>query len=181
MATQQLRPTPNFKRATRTAGVMLLACFALPAFANTPKVIPCPDADKADLSIPAADLSAKSVNHEMSLKALDEIAANTFEDSIAPSKFLSPRAEDAIRAAFAGENESLHTSLPKTLLAPIGNPAPLLSNDVENREKRLEGAQQRSAPATTGLSNGREMNTVLPGVSDDDFSRYKKQMFRRDI
>lgn len=175
MAPQQLRPTPTRSIAVRTASVALLVCFSLPALAKTPKAIPCPDADKADLSTPAIDLSTKTVNHETSMTALDEIAANTFEDSIAPSKFLSPRAEDAIRAAFAVEDETRHIiNQPEPLLAPIGRSAPIVSS-----EKTSKGAERQVTPAE--LSNGREMHTVLPGVSDDDFSRYKKQMFRRDI
>jgi hypothetical protein len=82
---------------------------------------------------------------------------------------LAPRAEAAIRDAFEESDrfsiDSPDVNASRAVLAP-----PMAGMDSK---------------ADTTDDNGEEpvsgMNTKLPGVSDDLSSRYKKQMFRRDI
>ncbi len=47
----------------------------------------------------------------------------------------------------------------------------------------MAGTEAKPEPATDneGAVPDSGMNTQLPGVSDEDFLRYKKQMYRRDI
>jgi hypothetical protein len=88
------------------------------------------------------------------------------------SSILAPLAEAAIREAFKEPDNARETgaSLPKAaVVAPMAGAE---SGPVEssNDDDSAEG----SGPVP-------EINTRLPGVSDEVLSRYKKQMYRRDI
>lgn len=154
--------------AVRAVTVAAITCFSLPAFANSPIVLPCPSSTEVTLEIPASQLAAIAVAHDVSIAALDDIASKTVEDAIAPSEFLSPRAEDAVRAVFDENTKSRRET--RSLLIPIRKTdnATIIKSDTD-------------APIETQPTGDRLMHTRLPGVSDDELSRYKKQMFRRDI
>ena len=72
-----------------------------------------------------------------------------------PSSLLAPRAAEAIRNAFM----SSHTP-------------PMIGADT--KPASASESDESTVPDA-------EMNTELPGVSDEDLLRYKKQMYRRDI
>ena len=73
-------------------------------------------------------------------------------ESVSSASLLAPRAEAAIRDAF--EDSDLSAELPPS---------------------------ETTVKSDTQVFPIREMNTKLPGISDVASSRYKKQMFRRDI
>jgi hypothetical protein len=82
---------------------------------------------------------------------------------------LAPRAEEAIREAFKEvDSATLHSS--DTDLSDAALTPPMAG--AESKAETVEAENK-------GVVSG--MNTKLPGVSDDAMSRYKKQMFRRDI
>jgi len=72
-----------------------------------------------------------------------------------PSSLLAPRAAKAIRNAFM----SSHTP-------------PMIGADT--KPVSASESDESTVPDS-------EMNTELPGVSEEEFLRYKKQMYRRDI
>ena len=71
-----------------------------------------------------------------------------------PASLLAPRAAAAIREAFK-----------------LSHTPPMAGTD----------AKPESANDDESTVPDSGMNTELPGVSDEDFARYKKQMYRRDI
>ena len=124
----------------------------------------CSEAGAANLHIQITDLVATPVSHT----ATDEAEADPMAvDS--PDNLLTPRAEAAIRDAFGDENskEKIRADLVKAALA-----APVAGTKLKAVTKAEK--EQNVVPEQS-------MNTKLPGVSDDDLSRYKKQMYRRDI
>ncbi len=124
----------------------------------------CSEAGQANLHIQVSALVARPVSHSA--------AERTSTDPLsidAASSLLAPRAEAAIRDAFSDEDskEAIRTNLIKAALA-----APVAGTKMKAVTK--PDKEQTDVP-------NQSMNAKLPGVSDDDLSRYKKQMYRRDI
>lgn len=145
---------------TASAALLVLAgvCTA-PALAATSTQIDCPEeATKATLVVPAhsltTELASKSIPAESTVDAKHSAEIDEVEGTSSNS-ILAPRAAAAIRDAF----ESPHTP---PMVGTDANPEP-----------------ETDADENTLPDSG--MNTELPGVSDEDFRRYKKQMYRRDI
>ncbi|MCJ7590385.1 MAG: hypothetical protein MUO51_03435 [Woeseiaceae bacterium] len=114
----------------------------------------------ANLEIPVPSLVTQQVSNDVPASSMS---------------LLAPRAEAAIREAF-NEGDSAANSpasnLTKATLAPpmagtAAKPIATSSDDDDN--------------SNTSVGPVLEMNARLPGVSDDTLSRYKKQMYRRDI
>lgn len=144
--------------AAGTALMLLAGIFTAPALAATQAQLPCLDATEATLEVPAQILGTEFANNEIPSVSFsdDETISEISEIGFASSSsLLAPRAEAAIRDAF---------SAPHT--APIAG-----------TEAKPEDESDDDENADTDL----EMNAKLPGISDDDFLRYKKQMYRRDI
>ena len=138
--------------------VVLAGIWTPPALAATSARIDCPEeATRATLDVPADSLTTELVSHSDSAapNADDEAIAEIDEIETASStSLLAPRAAAAIRDAF----KSSHTP---PMAGTEAKPEPATDNE--------------NAVPDSG------MNTQLPGVSDEDFLRYKKQMYRRDI
>ena len=108
------------------------------------------------------------------LATIDETAAAMEVNDSAPDRFLTPQAEAAIRNAFRDEIE-VATERRRAGLAdatPMPTPIPVVE---KNARTDADEAVSNDSKKATG------MNTRLPGISDEDTVRYKKQMFRRDI
>lgn len=146
---------------TFAAGAALLlvaGIFTAPALAATTAQLPCLDATDATLEVPVQVLVPEFVNNNVPAVSIsdDETISEIEEIEItSSSSLLAPRAEAAIRNAFK-------TSSTAPMAGTEAKPEPV-SGDEERSESDLR------------------MNTRLPGISDDDFLRYKKQMYRRDI
>ncbi len=88
-----------------------------------------------------------------------------------PPRFLAPRAEAAIRKAFAVAqgvpDASRDSKSPQAAAVP-----PLAEADSSADATGADDSRDFSSPG---------MNTRLPGVSEKDLLLYKKQMYRRDI
>ena len=162
--------------AARSALFAAAALLAVPALATTTGEMPCPYTAKATLDIAATKLVTRIViteNDESEPAAAPDIEVETIS-----IRLLAPRAEAAIREAFneSGRQKPSDTAgvaLTETIVAPLeAIDTPIAGTEtkavlpLKNRDK---------------LPPVSEMNTRLPGVSDDDLSRYKKQMYRRDI
>ena len=151
------RSKPN-QQNTFAAGAALFIMAGIctaPALAATSARIDCPAAAKATLDVPVLVLATEIVNHSTPTASIADDETIT-EIEITPSNsLLAPRAAAAIRKAF----KSPHTP---PMAGTDSKPEPASDDDE-----------------STVPDSG--MNTELPGVSDEDFLRYKKQMYRRDI
>jgi hypothetical protein len=142
-----------------TAAFFLAIAMIDPALAASDKQIPCPN------DTLAADL-------DVSVEALVTILASN--DISGPStSLLAPLAEAAIREAFKEADSALR--LPETNFIKAGVSPSL----VEAEASPVVSPGDENATSTAGPVP--DMNTRLPGVSDEALSRYKKQMYRRDI
>ena len=138
--------------------VVLAGICTAPALAATSALIDCPEeATRATLDVPGDILTAELVSHSNPAEpnADDETIAeiNKIETATSAS-LLAPRAAAAIREAFK-----------------LSHTPPMAGTDA----KPETATDDESTVPDSG------MNTELPGVSAEDFLRYKKQMYRRDI
>lgn len=170
--------TPKQQRtfAANAAFLVTAAVLSAPAFAATSRSIPCDDIPEATLEVPAKALVAEAISHDMPVAATlasvpGDVVGNI--ESIPSASLLAPRAEAAIRDAF--EDSEAVSELQS-------------SEDTEFSDSILTGpvvGTKSKSHTTVNSDSGTlpvgEMNTKLPGVSDVASSRYKKQMFRRDI
>lgn len=146
--------------AAGTASLLLFA-ISVPALAASSNKLLCDEESDANLVIKVETLTTKVVDHDVTLSALEDVVA---------SHLLAPRAEAAIRDAF--EESELEDEHPAPDLSTSVLSRPVAGADATAKPKNLE--TERSDPVSS-------MNTRLPGVSDEDLLRFRKQMYRRDI
>jgi len=155
------------------AAALLLATGVLssPALAAKSSLLPCREASEATLHVHVNELSTEAVSHLASVSVLSEDTSTQDAKLVSSSSLLAPRAEAAIKDAFK-ESIKLSSSSIKANLNQSS-----LTDPMAGAESQTETAPEDDVQddADTG------MNTKLPGVSDDDLSRFKKQMYRRDI
>jgi hypothetical protein len=147
----------------KAAIVATCALFALPALASSPAETPCPKSEQATLIVPASELVTTTVSH-------DVLPVSKSSTGVSKTSLLAPRAEAAIREAFNDSEfpadqagTAVDVELINTVLQPPAAPM-----------AETEKADTQPEPQTG-------MKTQLPGIADDELSRFKKQMFRRDI
>jgi len=161
MADRHSTPKQHKTFAANAALFVVAAMFAAPALATTKSQVPCSDATAADLETPVQVLITEVVNHDIPVSSINTDTSTSI---------LAPRAEAAIRNAFEesdiASSDTSGLDLTNALLAP-----PMAGTDT-----KTESTDDEKQPEPES-----GMNTKLPGVSDDDSSRYKKQMYRRDI
>ncbi len=142
---------------------MLLALWCSPAFAAGSDVL-CENAAAANVSlnVPVAELSIAVVDLQ----------------STAPSVIRAPRVETILREIFneiAPEDHEDEDAIPSA--APHAAPlAELTAPDLREKSRNIDDAEIRE---DTGGVNG--VSTRVPGLSEDDLSRYRRHMFRTDI
>lgn len=158
MADRRTQPQHQSSIVATAAFFLLVAVFDL-ALAASDKQFPCPN-------------EALAADPDISVQVLvTHLASN---DISGPStSLLAPLAEAAIREAFNEVDSALElpdSRFTKAAVTPSlvdADANPLVPPDDEN--------------STTNTGPVPDMNTRLPGVSDEALSRYKKQMYRRDI
>ncbi len=171
MAKRRISPKQPKSFAADAAIFLSAALFSLPALASSSTPIPCPLSNLATLEVLPGELIATKISNDVSYvtPVKDPIARTSGLAN--PTSLLAPRAEAAIREAFrdsvTGATRSAAPELAKAVVTP-----PMASTASELDESDDVG-EKLEAPSA--------MKTRLPGVSDDDLSRFKKQMFRRDI
>jgi hypothetical protein len=165
----------TYKRNTvalSTVFVVLAVIFSAPALASNISLIPCSKPASAALNVPTNVLAARVVNHDSPSSTIDNDTASVKVDVRSASGLLAPRAEAAIRHAFESSEMAVTDSSSAV-------PARLL------RTPPMAGTDSKSEPPAADEDSHTDqesgMNTKLPGISDDDLVRYKKQMYRRDI
>ena len=154
----QERPAPTDQTVAALRGIgaaaMLLAFWCAPAFA---------DLGAAD-SVNAVRTTAD--------------AATTDLEFAAPSVLMVPRVETILREIF---DESVPEDHEAAAATPISSPhaaplAELTAPDLLDKSRSIVDAEIREDERGV---NG--VNTRVPGVSEDDLARYRRQMFRTDI
>jgi hypothetical protein len=160
MADRRTQPRQQTSFAV-TAAVFLATAIIIsaPTLAASDRHMPCADnAQAADLEVPVQALVAQLVNNDIPSPS---------------TSILAPLAEAAIREAF-GDKEG-EIKLPAADLARATVAPPMAGTDSNSV------APSNDADNNDSLVPAPDMNTRLPGVSDEALSRYKKQMYRRDI
>jgi len=152
------RPKQQNTFAASAVLVVLAGICTAPALAATSARLDCPEeATRATLVVPADFLTTVLVSRSnpAELNADEQDIANIDAGKTSSSaSLLAPRAAAAIRAAFK-----------------LSHTPPMAGTDA----KPETATDAESTVPDSG------MNTELPGVSDEDLTRYKKQMYRRDI
>lgn len=175
MAHRQSSPKQQKTFAANAAFLLTAAILSAPAFAATTSSIPCADVSDATLEVSANALVAVAVNHDVpAVPANSDTPVDDIE-AVSSASLLAPRAEAAIREAFK-ESERLSED------SSSESGEPMFRNSALTQPMVGAGSQPHTViNSNTGATPVREMNTKLPGVSDVASTRYKKQMFRRDI
>jgi hypothetical protein len=171
MANRRNTPQQPKSFAANAAIFVAAAFFALPALAATTCQVPCSDTKLANLDVAVTALLPKAVSHEVMITPVDDGAAAQQTAIEASASLLAPRAEAAIRKAFTESDSAADTAAgmepSKTVVRPpMAGTDSLLESTVDD---------------DNGTRPASGMKTRVPGVSDENLSRYKKQMFRRDI
>jgi hypothetical protein len=148
--------------AAATALLVVAGVLATPALAATSDPLPCKEATEATLHVHVNTLTTEVVSHNLppatiSKKSSLEASVLQKTEVSSSSSLLVPRAEAAIRDVFDDSDELTISSA-----STKSQPEPITEDD---------GRQESDIG----------MNPKLPGISDDDLARYKKQMYRRDI
>jgi len=159
MADRRIQPQQQSSIVASATFFLVLAMVG-PALAASDRQFPCPnEALAADLEVPVQAL----VTH---------LAANDISGP--SSSLLAPLAEAAIREAFNEVDTPAEQPVVNLMKAAV---SPSLAESEANpvvSPTEDDGTSSAGGPVP-------DINTRLPGVSDEAFSRYKKQMYRRDI
>lgn len=183
MAIQPCLPIRGRRLAAMTALALLATLQGAPSYAALPDALQCDESFEATLRISTEDLIARVTNHELPSDLLNRNALVTDDDELnSPFNLLAPRAAAAIREVFLDMPE-FHELAAEELASKIHDtrlPALAIKAQMETiPESELKEQTDRITDDRSGNEN--RMNAQLPGVSNDDLSRYKKQMYRRDI
>lgn len=172
MAQNRLTLVRRNALAASAATLLLSAGYTVPAIAAATNQIDCPATEEANLAVPAKQLAAQLVNHEPSVVIIDNSSPVDDVQILSLTQLLTPLAEAAIREAFQElDAPDTLSNLPDMMpVTPVSSPLADIDTATEDEEEVREETRKESG-----------MNTKLPGVSDSEFSRYQKQMFRRDI
>jgi len=175
MAHRQSSPKQQKTFAASAAFLVTAAIISAPALAATSHSIPCVDIPEATLDVSSEALIAAVVSHDV--PAAPDNSESPVDDieSVSPASLLAPRAEAAIRDAFDESDrvsDVLATKDDEAAFNDAALPQAMLGSDTKSHTV---------IKSDSGAAPVRSMTTKLPGVSDVASSRYKKQMFRRDI
>lgn len=153
MAGRQSAPKQGNAFAANAVILLLAAWFAAPVTAAPNIEIGCEDVADATLEIPVHKLNAEIVNHDLEAGDVDEQTIGSDSDVLTAAHYLTPQAEATLRKVFDD------TARPLADLAPRNDD----SDDDVAREELLD------------------MNARVPGVTDSELARYRRQMYRSDI
>ena len=152
MAGRQTAPGQRNAFAANAVTLLLAAWFAAPVIAAPNIEIGCDDVADATLEISVDELNAEIVNHDLDADDGDELDVGRDPKTLSAERHLTPRAAATLREAF---EDTPH---------PLAEVTPAADNGAENAAEELP-----------------EMNTRVPGVTDSELARYRRQMYRIDI
>ncbi len=153
MAGRQTEPEQGNAFAANAVILLLAAWFATPVIAAPTVQIGCDDVADATLDIAVDELKAEIVNHDLEADDGDKTAVGDDSETLSRANYLTPRAAATLREAFED------TARPLAEVTPTG-------------EKGADNTTAEELP---------EMNTRVPGVTDSELARYRRQMYRIDI
>ncbi len=153
MAGRQSAPKQGNAFAANAVILLLAACFAAPVTAAPNIEIGREDVADATLEIPVHKLNAEIVNHDLEAGDVDEQTIGSDSDVLTPAHYLTPQAEATLRKVFDD------TARPLAELAPRNDDS---DDDVAREELP-------------------DMNARVPGVTNSELARYRRQMYRSDI
>lgn len=165
------KPTGVANFAVVVAVSLMGGALSSSAVAATSGHIPCSELTEATLNIPDNVFVTELVNSEEVVLPIGSESPKSDVEVAASSTLLGPRAEEAIRNAFLERDAAAIEAVSKEVSSSLVTP-PMAGTDSQS---------DASSESQEDDSNNSEMNAKLPGISDDDLSRYKKQMYRRDI
>jgi len=139
------------KFAAYTVALLLSAWFAPPAIAASNVETRCDDVATATLEIPTHKLKAEIISHDAD--GADDAETDSENDVLTPTHYLAPRAEASVREAFE-------------------DAAPSVAEVVPASDDDADSADDEELPG---------MKSRLPGVTDSELARYRRQMYRIDI
>ena len=157
--------------AVAAALLVVTGILSTPALAAKSSLLPCREASAATLHVHVNELTTEVVSHTASESVLGKDVSLEDVKVVSAISLLAPRAEAAIKDAFK-ESIKLSSSSIKANLNQSS-----LTDPMAGAESQTETAPEDDVQDEADIG----MNTKLPGVSDDDLSRFKKQMYRRDI
>jgi len=169
MADRQIPPNQANTVVANAAFCVLAALFATPALAALNSRIPCSEAVEVTFTSAVESLTSQTVAHNLPAPSIVRESSENGVSVVPATSLLAPRAEEAIRDAFAESDSAAPAESPAVLAKKALNP-------------RMAGTESKSeTDDDDNNESASPMTTKLPGVSDIAMSRYKKQMFRRDI
>lgn len=151
MAGRQETPGQGNAFAANAVTLLLAAWFATPVIAAPNIEIGCDDVADATLEIAVHTLNANVVNHDLSDG--DELDSRENAETLSAAKYLTPKAAATVREAF------------EETARPLAEVTPASDNGVD----------------TAAAEELPEMSTRVPGVTDSELARYRRQMYRIDI
>ncbi len=170
MTDRQTAPKQQKSIPASAVFFVMAAIFAAPALAATSIRVPCKDISAPTLDVSLDALITAVVSHDIAVSAAKDDDSVDDIEMISSASLLAPRAEAAIRDAFEGSESAPVVAAGTDLVDAVLTP-PMAGAESQTEAADEDDVQQPESG----------MNTRLPGVSDDAMSRYKKQMFRRDI
>ena len=174
MAKRRSMPHRCKSFAAPAAMLLLGAVYAAPVVAASTVALQCDQDYQASLLIRVDDLTVRVVNHDLPATLLNQSPVSPEIDIASSTEFLAPRAAAAIRDAFSADDNSLLQS--KGTKLTLVTVKPLISPILRSDTKR-----DLNEPDEEQVDSAKVMNARLPGVSENDLSRFKKRMYRRDI
>lgn len=171
MTDRHSRPCTAKSLVAKAAVFASAVLLGAPALASNISDKDCPKSEQATLSVAVTELNANTVSHDVAL--IPEVKTEAFHslDPVHKTGLLVPRAEAAIREAF-DESEPLATEAVDVDLIKTVLRAPMAGTESESESGVATDVSHEPQP---------EMKTQLPGVTENDLSNFKKEMFRRDI
>jgi len=153
MAVRQSTPKQGNTFAANAVTLLLAAWFTAPVIAAPNIDRQCDDVADATLEIPVHELKAEIVSHDLDSDNVDENRAESDTDVLTPAHYLVPRAKATLREAF------------EDAAPPLAEFTPAADSGVNNSE----------------ADELPDMKTRVPGVTDSELARYRRQMYRIDI
>jgi hypothetical protein len=184
----RLRPAPPriAAKSGKVAVTLLLALWCAPGFASAGYAALCDKSQSSpiDLDVPVQKLSIIAVDYGNAslVSAGDAMPESTDDLNIrSPSVSIAPRVETILREIFDESIPADQKDADATASSPANTAtleeltAPVLREQSRNIDK-LENSDIRDAEGNTTRAN-----TSVPGVAEDELSRFRRQMFRTDI
>ena len=187
--TSRLEPSEDKALKAKSVFALLLVICSTPVLASSGINVDCvvSSANSLDRAAPAATVALELVDHgiatsDIDLSAIGKSAADTSPGASILS--LTPRAATIAQQIFNDDPSSILPSSMNSAADPVPTNAtdisPLTSTEV-TPEMDEQKNTSRTESVTINNANAPGPVSQLPGVSDADHLRFRRQMYRTDI